>query len=67
MEAGRLGKVRDKRELSDLKERIAMRTYEVDAHEVADALVRKLRLIRMARLALAGQAGRIRSQDEPRR
>jgi hypothetical protein len=67
MEAGRLGKVRDKRELSDLKERIAMRTYEVDAHEVADALVRKLRLIRMARLALAAQAGRIRSQHEPRR
>lgn len=55
-EAGRdPGRVsRDAERLGELKREIAIDAYEVDPKEIAEAMLRKLRLVRSARLALAG-------------
>lgn len=56
-----MGRVsRDAERLNELKRDIAINAYEVDASEIAEAILRKLRLVRSARLALAGaEADRI--------
>lgn len=50
-----------------LKREIALGRYEVSAHEVAGAIVRRAALIRRVRLALAGaEAMRLQaSSDQP--
>jgi hypothetical protein len=56
--------------LEQLKRDIAAREYDVDATEVADAIVRKLRLVRRGLEALSAnsEADRIRAdQLAPRR
>ena len=44
----------DAERLNELKREIAIDAYEVEASEIAEAILRKLRLVRYARLALAG-------------
>ena len=44
----------DAERLNELKREIAINSYDVDASEIAEAILRKLRLVRSARLALAG-------------
>ena len=58
----------DAERLNELKREIAIDAYQVEAGEIAEAIVRKLRLIRSARLALAGvEADRSpqRSREDP--
>lgn len=52
-----------KPDLVDLKRQIEMNQYEVDSKKVAAALIRKVELVKMARLELVGPVGRIPSQD----
>jgi hypothetical protein len=52
--------------LNELKREIALREYEVDAGEIAEAIVRKLRLIKLARRVLDGDADRSRRRDARR-
>ncbi len=54
----------DAERLNELKREIAIHAYEVDASEVAGAILSKLRLVRSVRLALAGaEAGRTPRPD----
>lgn len=58
----------DAERLNELKREIAIDAYEVDASEIADAILRKLRLVKSVRLALAGiEADRIPrpSREDP--
>lgn len=55
---------KDAERLNELKRDIALHAYEVDSSEIAEAILSKLRLVRSARLALAGvEAGRIPRPD----
>jgi Anti-sigma-28 factor, FlgM len=56
----RLTKKQGSEEVSQLKQRVSLRTYEVDASRVADEMITKMRLLRRGRQALGG-AGRSRS------
>ena len=50
-----IGRVsRQAERLNELKRDISIHTYEVDAVEIAEAILSKLRLVRSARLALLG-------------
>ncbi len=44
----------DPERLNELKREIAIHAYEVEASAIAEAILRKLRLVRYARLALNG-------------
>lgn len=56
-----MGRVsRDAEKVNELKRDIAIHGYQVDAHEIAEAILRKLWLARKSRLVLAGiEAGQI--------
>lgn len=52
-----IGKVsKDAERLIELKREIAIDAYEVDAGAIAEAILRRLALVKSARLALAGTA-----------
>ena len=53
--------------LEQLKREVALHQYEVDAAEVADAIVRKLRLVRRGREALANSEADRTPADQPAR
>jgi hypothetical protein len=54
--------------LEKLKRDIAMQRYEIDSGAVAEAILRKLRLVRQGLLALdAGASDRTRPAGEPLR
>ena len=53
--------------LEQLKREVALHQYEVDAAEVADAIVRKLRLVRRGREALANSEAGRSPADQPAR
>ena len=59
----------DAERLNELKRKIAIHSYDVDASEIAEAILRKLLLVRSARLVLAGiEADRIQrpgGEDPP--
>lgn len=55
----------DPERLNELKRDIAIHAYEVDASEIAEAILRKLRLVRSARLALAGAEADRTPQPDP--
>jgi len=61
----------DAERLNELKREIAIDGYEVEASEIAEAILRKLRLVRYARLALTGseadRSPRPRGEDPPLR
>lgn len=47
--------------LKHLKREIALNQYDIDSEAVADAILRKLALVRRGRVALGREAGRSRS------
>lgn len=53
-------------EVSELKSQIEQRDYNVDAALVAEAILRKLRLVKWARRELVSEAGRTPGRPAPR-
>lgn len=46
--------------MGKVKAEISAQTYEVDARAVADAILRRIRMVRLARRELANEPGRNR-------